>query len=146
MWCICVLFVNTHTRARSSSEKFTRFSKYGIDRLWWKHSNLVSSILRTHFNRWKLPFYLKMTSYELNTPFRTTKKTNADTRSKTSLYGIPLTLVWQPVKSLGRDKKNLFKHENFGLIQECERASSNFLTGLWLGRTSSRYCILQQVP
>jgi len=71
-----------------------------------------------------------MTSYELNTPFRTTNKTNADTISKTSLYGIPFTLVWQPVKSLGRDKKNLFKHENFGLIQECERARSNFLTGL----------------
>lgn len=82
-----------------------------------------------------------MTSYELNTPFRTTKKTNVDPRSKTSLYGIPFTLVWQPVKSLGRDKKNLFKHANFGLIQECERASSNFLTGLWLGCASSRFCI-----
>lgn len=81
-----------------------------------------------------------MTSYEGNIPFLT-KKTNADTRSKTSLYGIPFTLVWQPVKSLGRDKKNLSKHENFGLIQECDRARSNFLTGLWLGRPSSRCCI-----
>lgn len=87
-----------------------------------------------------------MTRYQFSTRFRTTKTTNADARSKTSLYRILFTPVWQPVKSLGRDTKKLVSTRELLRTYSGVRSCHKQLFSMSVNKMLQLLHLQQQVP